>query len=181
MIALLVSITLAVTPAQKHPEVDAVVASMTLQGMSISVEYRDCGFWNAYYYPSAKKVVICNELFASGTGVVQFVTAHEMAHAIIHQLALPIPGSEEAAADELAAMALAVTGRLQAVLDMAVFYAEHPGTESVRADHQSNNKRGWVLVCYGAGAEEGATGNCADRYKKALRVWGRLLAIGLGA
>src|SRR5262245_33029669 len=113
----MIAVVLAVAAAT-HADVEAVVKDMTFPGMSVSVEYLNCGFINAAYFPveqiiwwgesprivHPRTVILCNETLPEGVGFTRFIVAHEMAHAIVDQYRIPTTGSEEAAADELAAV-----------------------------------------------------------------------------
>lgn len=157
-------------------DVAKVVDEMTLPGMEVSVEVMPCGQINAFYYPPMKAIVVCREALELDPGVLRFFIAHEMAHAIIDQYDIPVPSSEEAAADELAAVALIGMGDKVAVVDVSMFFANHPDTEDVWDDHQSHAKRAASALCLVAGSEAVALlPDCGDKFHHAARTWLRLL------
>ncbi|GAB5535015.1 MAG: DUF4344 domain-containing metallopeptidase [Rubricoccaceae bacterium] len=93
----------------------------------IRVESGACGAVNAFYSPSEERVVLCDELvtamdtwfaeleldaetaYAYKTGALEFIVGHEMGHALVHLLELPVLGRNEDAAD-LLAVYFALTG-----------------------------------------------------------------------
>ena len=98
----------------------------------LRMEAIECGFINAYYSPSQKKITICYEYLKRGddeidylypreavnsrallkTGVFASVLLHELGHAIIHLKNVPVLGNQEDAADNIATiMMLEITKR----------------------------------------------------------------------
>lgn len=93
----------------------------------IRVESASCGAVNAFYSPSEERIVLCDELvtamdqwfaeldldaetaYAYKTGALEFIVGHEMGHALVHLLELPVLGRNEDAAD-LLAIYFALTG-----------------------------------------------------------------------
>src|SRR6187399_1025462 len=84
----------------------------------VRISLAQCGVANAFYNPTDRRITLCYELLvdlsrrfsadAEGKGVssgaVNFVLVHELGHAVIHALDIPVLGREEDAADELAAL-----------------------------------------------------------------------------
>lgn len=85
----------------------------------ISLEGRACGRPNAFYEPKSKMVIVCYELgaairasLADGSPpsilsihvikALDFVVAHEVGHAMVDVVQLPVLGREEDAADQFA-------------------------------------------------------------------------------
>ena len=80
----------------------------------IGLTFQDCDMENAFYNPEDKTITFCNELLSSMakkvvdkdkdagnfTGAIYFVLFHEMGHALIDALDLPITGREEDVADQ---------------------------------------------------------------------------------
>jgi len=89
----------------------------------------ECGNENAFYHPKHKAIVLCYELIAAiqrgiqrdfarissitseeianaTTGGFLFILMHEVGHALIHLLNLPVLGREEDAADQIGAFFL---------------------------------------------------------------------------
>lgn len=163
-------------PPSLDDQVAKVVKDMTFSSMTVSLMPMDCGSPNAAYMPGLRTIVVCNELVAKFPGSVTFIVAHEMAHAIIDQLDLPITGSEEAAADELAAVYSLSVGHPERVLAAAVFFDSLPGGHQLSDPHPDPQQRMWTLRCYEDGARAiSVIENCSDIYTHAVRTWGRLL------
>ena len=102
------------------------IATVLSQGIvlpeKISIVSGECGTSNAMYVPKKRVLVLCLELLhevASGiardfrghhsneeikesiVGALLFILYHELGHALIHQLNLPVLGREEDAADQI--------------------------------------------------------------------------------
>ena len=83
---------------------------------SITLSFDECDVANAFYKPEEQKIVFCYELLGQlaqqfqgdkeyedlFTGTYTFVLLHELGHALIDVLNLPVTGREEDAADQLA-------------------------------------------------------------------------------
>ena len=151
---------------------------LTVQpGMRVGLAYAVCGEENAAYDPRTHHLIVCLEIMHESDEVLQFVVAHEMAHAIIDQYNIPVPASEEAAADELAAVLMGMNDKSGTTLATALWYREQADqTEDPEDDHQSNAKRAAVLICLGDGSTpDPANVGCYLRYGQAVRVWSRLI------
>ncbi len=149
-------------------DVDAIVAGMTLKGMTpVRVDWEVCGEINGYYHTIERRMVLCYELLKVGGGFVRFVVAHEMAHAIITQLGIPYTGLHEMAADELAAVVLKLSDREDDVLAGAEYFRSHARPENPYGAHPSDMRR-YVLL----------NALVADSWywERALNSWARLLA-----
>ncbi len=90
----------------------------------LKVVFQNCGVANAFYDPSRRQIVMCYEMITMFTessakgaasdeevgeslvGTTLFFFLHELGHALVHQLDLPITGREEDAVDQLAAVML---------------------------------------------------------------------------
>lgn len=88
----------------------------------IPVVFGQCGEENAYYIPSYSTIVMCEELLAAfedtaleyalnedetpefEIGATIFVLFHEMGHALVDQLEIPVLGGEETAVDQFATL-----------------------------------------------------------------------------
>lgn len=87
----------------------------------------ECGAPNAFYMPKQKAIVLCHELMAqlaqgmqrdfarvassaeileSISGGIVFILMHELGHALVHELDIPLLGREEDAADQIGAFFL---------------------------------------------------------------------------
>lgn len=139
-----------------------------------NVYYLPCGQVNAWYFDS--DLYVCLELAGESEGFQRFVVAHEMGHAYVDQMHLPIVGSEEDAADEFAALMLVVTGNSDDALDAAVYYDTHKEADVVSDEHSSNARRAYRLNCMVNGAGLDAVPSCRANYIRAVHSWFELLA-----
>ena len=186
----------------------------------VGVRFAECGEANAFYDPSEQQISMCfelledyyetmadqyetqDELDEAVMGAFVLVLFHELGHALVHVLDLPITGREEDAVDQLAAWAMIDddTGD-EAVLSAALSYyvsAELSGSEiddSTFADeHSLDKQRFFNLVCwvYGSNPEkhDGLVGDdflpearaerCPGEYEQIDRSWSRLLEPAMG-
>ncbi len=177
---------------------------------TVSVRLIECGESNAYYDPGAYEVQMCLELMEDMAGVLdgQFEDAsvesdaltgawmgtllHEVGHALVHVLDLPITGREEDVVDQLSAWMLISAGDADAVLGYAATYYTESG-EVGAADfagvHALNEQRYFNLLCWAYGSDPEAAEEltaswelpveraelCADEYAQMDRAWSRLL------
>lgn len=160
----------------------AEMHTLMLPGMSLAMEVIPCGSINAAYFPPAHTIFVCRELLVLPKPVIRFVLAHEMGHAIIDQLDIPIAGSEEAAADELAAVALEAIGDQDAVYSGALWMEQQDVKEDVWDDHQSSRKRAAVIMCLADGAESvPVLAECGGKFHHAQVTWSHLIMWRLAA
>lgn len=168
----------------------------------VTIEWpAQCGEPNAYYSPSDETVIMCEELLVLGELVLdgrgealgRAVLAHELGHALIDLADIPITGTEEAAADELAVVMLLSSGREADVLAFVDFFdwlaAGGDGTDDPYDVHLPHARRAWDAKClvlgrrmyqdpglhdyfaeFGWGALE-----CERRWSRAVHDWNRLL------
>src|SRR5687768_13447940 len=68
----------------------------------VTLKALDCGYENAFYYPAAKTVVMCTELF-DRPDLARGILQHELAHAFLDQNGLR---QSEFSADELGFMVM---------------------------------------------------------------------------
>jgi hypothetical protein len=170
----------------------------------------ECGVANALYDPDTSRIVLCYELFADLArrigqieeaetligGAFSFILLHELGHALIDQLDLPVTGREEDAADQLATVALidADEGGVDAVAGAAVWFASlatdgEIDTLEFADEHGLNAQRFYNLLCwvYGAdpaanadvvgedGLPESRAGQCPAEYARLSASWERPL------
>jgi hypothetical protein len=186
---------------------------------TVGVRFAECGEPNAFYSPADQQISMCFELLEhyyktmadqyetedaldeAVMGAFMLVLFHELGHALVHVLDLPITGREEDAVDQLAAWAMIDddTGD-DAVLNAALTYyisAESGGEidDSTFADeHSLDKQRFFNLVCwvYGSNPEkhQGLVGDdflpearaerCPGEYQQIDRSWSRLLEPATG-
>ncbi len=145
---------------------------------------KECGTPNAYYVPDKKAIVMCyelmdhierkmkrktrNDIFVGKqspeimrklwTGAFTFILMHEVGHALVHTLDLPVLGREEDAADRIATYFLlamappAPAGKQSAYLMGALWFWEREKlfyTKSSFSDeHSLNPQRQVNLACW---------------------------------
>lgn len=177
----------------------------------VSVRLIECGESNAYYDPGTFEIQMCLELMEDMAGVLdgQFddetvegdaltgawvgTLLHEVGHALVHVLELPITGREEDVVDQLSAWLLIRAGDADAVLGYAATYYSddsEAGAADFAGVHALNEQRYYNLLCWAYGsdpeaAEEltaswelpsGRAELCAEEYRQMDRAWTRLLA-----
>ena len=180
---------------------------------NVDVRMDQCGRINAFYSPRQASITFCYELlehlantFARGAGewtqqqreavegAYSFIMMHEVGHALIHQLDLPVTGREEDAVDQLAAITLISSGEkgaraaLNGVLalqdqDAAYGDADFAGEHSLGPVRLFNvmcwvygsdtQKYAW-LVAQGTLPRDRAV-RCPGEYERMSKAWQRIL------
>ena len=178
---------------------------------AVSVRLIECGESNAFYDPEAHEIQMCLELMEDMAGVLegQFEDAsvesdalsgawlgtllHEVGHALVHVLDLPITGREEDVVDQLSAWMLISADDADAVLGYAATYYTESGdvgASDFASVHALNEQRYFNLLCWAYGSDPDAAEElvnswelpseraelCADEYAQMDRAWSRLLA-----
>ncbi|WP_433543988.1 DUF4344 domain-containing metallopeptidase (plasmid) [Streptomyces sp. CA-294286] len=149
----------------------------------VALVVKSCDGQGSSYDPEARRIDLCyeevtetRELFREGgrrgatddaVHAVQLETLfHEAAHALVDALELKLPGNEEDAADQFAALMLLRRGvpgehQLRAAADAwrtsAEVYEETPGDE-----HATDGQRAAAQLCYAYGAAAGRDRESAD-------------------
>jgi hypothetical protein len=181
----------------------------------VGIRFAECGQVNAFYDPAAKLISMCYELVEhyvvlmsneypgdadraveAAEGAFSLVLFHELGHALVDVMELPITGREEDAVDQLAAWAMIESeAGDDAVLNSALTYyrgAERSGGQVSAAEfadeHALNLQRFYNLVCwvYGSNPQKhaGLVGNvlpearaarCPSEYQQLDRSWSTLL------
>ena len=180
----------------------------------LTLRLAECGEANAYYDPDTRTIDLCLELltdlresFAGAyeseddvddavAGAFVFYLFHELGHALIDALELPVIGREEDAADQLAAWVLidADEGN-QAVIDAATsFYGDEDDKVEVEEtdfadEHGLDRQRYFNMVCWVYGSDPDANEDlvddgwlpearadlCQAEYQQLDRSWSKLL------
>ena len=186
----------------------------------LTVRFADCGEANAFYDEEARAVLMCWELVQAEAdafkaeakteeeataGLIHstlFTFFHELGHALVHLLDLPITGKEEDAVDQLATWllvdgggedgaAMAIDGALSFLHDAAAEEAD--GDEPDYAgEHALSEQRFYNIVCWVYGSKPDAFGEllaskdgplpderaevCPDEWARLAGAWGKLLA-----
>jgi len=180
----------------------------------VRISFEQCGMANSFYKPSERRITLCYELFVELAqrfsaepkagellgGAVNFVSYHELGHAVIHVLDLPFLGHEEDAADQLAALiALEDSHGAPVIVGAATWFASNdrlirPVSLPEMADeHALNGQRYFNMLCYAYGSDPTANKNlvanglltpqraarCPDEFAQIKKSWYRLLGAHL--
>ncbi|NJN31263.1 MAG: hypothetical protein HC824_13175 [Synechococcales cyanobacterium RM1_1_8] len=174
----------------------------------VKIEFLQCGSEDAYYDPNRRSITLCYELIqrytkalGSDDGSLEtaalhaglFTLFHELGHALIDVLALPITGREEDTADEFAAVMLLWSGQGEATLSGAEQFAvDAEEWEAVPYwdEHGTDMQRYYNIACYVYGSDsqrwqdligpdrlpEERAELCAEDYWRKSNSWNQLLA-----
>ncbi len=172
----------------------------------ITVEIRNCAQPSAFYQPAERLIVMCPGLLETliqrfdetqAQEVFHFVMLHELSHALIDQLNLPILGSEEDAADAMATVLLLEQDHspLGAILAGIDFYEQfRRGFATPWAGvHAIGPQRMFNLVCWAVGGQpellsdplirrlhgemQTLNRHCSQEYDQQLQAVNHLLAL----
>jgi hypothetical protein len=175
----------------------------------IGMRFAECGEANAYYDPSNREIWMCLELMdgmaetlegqfedeESTTnalaGAFVAVALHEVGHALVDVLEIPITGREEDAVDQLSAWMLIEAEDVDSVRGAAATYYvdEDVGDEDFAGEHSLNKQRYFNLVCWAYGSDpdnqqdlieswelpQARADRCVDEYALLDRSWTNLL------
>jgi hypothetical protein len=187
----------------------------------ITIVFSECGTINAFYDPQSQAIVMCyeliddfakfsaqyaaneEELLQATLGGIMYVLAHELAHALIHVLDIPVVGREEDAADQLAIIIATKLGEYEGKLgefgkQMAIIPALQYRLKSQNSqekntvywdDHPLDLQRYYNIICllYGSDTTKYKTlailaelpgaraQKCPGEYVQAYNGWLRLL------
>ena len=183
----------------------------------VTLRYAECDEANAYYDPAKREVTLCFELIEqlaedfgaqldddaelaeAVSGAYSFIVLHEVGHALVDVLKLPITGREEDAVDQLSAWLL--IGDEQgdgAVLSAAAAFSMNGelhgvGENDFANEHSLDQQRYFNMVCWVYGRDPSRhadlveiTGlpaaraeRCKDEYQRLDASWRRLLGESL--
>lgn len=182
----------------------------------VPIVFIDCGQANAYYDPEQVAIFICHEMIAksfqvyANLGLTEdelslaignntfSIMLHEIGHALVDILELPITGREEDAVDQFSVVSLLEFDDLghEALIDFAGFWGGLAAeTETSLAElpfydeHSLSSQRFYDILCLAYGSdptnlaflvEEGLLPEqravrCADEFDKILNAWEILL------
>jgi hypothetical protein len=203
---------------QKERVVEKMAAELS-QGVRlprpITLASAECGSPNAFYSKQHNSIVMCLDLFhhlAAGigrdlgpvstpeeigqtiSGAFAFVLLHELGHALIDQLNLPVLGREEDAADQISLFLVlrtpvapqALAGALWFFRQKTLFYSR----QHFSGEHSLGPQRQTNLACWAYGSNTAKYGyllngpflprnravRCVDEYKQLDSAVRRLLA-----
>lgn len=156
----------------------------------IVVKLEGCGHAEVAWYPSLSEVVLCHEMVARVTELLEipsdrcvadtmlrrvfrFILAHEIGHAVQDLYPVALDQSGEILADEFAALFLLADPRFDADLISAASLvqrlAELP--DLLESARQERVARYTMLRCLWAGAQPEAQGACRDTYHRRRQYW----------
>lgn len=202
------------------PELTGALNDVFIIPVDVRIKFENCDEVNAFYDSETHTISICWELIedtannfsrenadadvalASAMNSVLFIFFHELGHALIHILDLPITGREEDAVDQLATWLLLVTdnqeGGLMALDGAASFRhdaeaeAESEEKQATWDEHSLNEQRYFNITCwvYGSNPEglaqltasddgplpDERAEQCADEWSRISSAWERILA-----
>lgn len=178
---------------------------------TVVLETAHCDEPNASYHPDTHRVTLCYELFKSlsdrfvksaggeylVTGTVMFALMHELGHALVDVLQLPITGREEDAVDQLATILLLQQGAPGDSLAFGavgwfVTNARHhvPDNFAFADDHGLDSQRVYNIICWIYARDptrypeivtdgwlpEHRRDKCPAEYQRLAESWRRILA-----
>jgi len=182
-------------------------------GARIGLRLVECGAPNAFYLPDEREIHLCLELaelvaqrladqvddeeqlLQAVDGTLRFILLHEVGHALVDVLSLPITGREEDAVDQLSVWLL-LQGRdgESAVLSAAAVFASQLGNgDDFAAAHSLDSQRYFNMLCWVYGSNPGRhadlpedwglpasrSAGCPEEFAQLDRSWRRLLAAHL--
>ncbi len=178
---------------------------------NITLQTAHCAAPNASYDPEAREVTLCYELFQSlsdqlgnevggdylVSGTVVFALMHELGHALIDVLELPIVGREEDAVDQLATILMLNQGLAGDSLAFGAvgWFLTKSKSEllddmAFADDHGLDRQRVYNMICWIYGRDpsrypevveehwlpEHRAEGCPAEYRRLARNWAKLLA-----
>ena len=202
---------------QSYEQLTAGLNQVLLLPESLTLNQAECGMVNAYYSPADRQIVMCYELVdyflnlyaaeaemdptvpppeVSTTGALGFVMLHELGHALIDLLDIPIFGQEEDAADQFAAVILSRTeiGHMAAQSTAVWFHTASQQQDLANIpywdEHALDIQRFFNVVCMLYGSDpatysglmqeldvpERRTDLCQQEYQQAWENWRTVLA-----
>lgn len=155
---------------------------MAFGGKRTEIVWHKCGDPNAsFVYGKGVYVVLCYELLdlpgskMDRERLIQFYLAHELAHAAIYYYDIPITGSEEVAADELAATVLILLGKHDVIDYMVKFWGNNTDPMLDFDQHLHAWQRRFNIACLAMGENGNKILRCDDKWRRTLKTWTRLL------
>ncbi|MCB1041769.1 MAG: hypothetical protein KDC35_02455 [Acidobacteria bacterium] len=186
---------------------------------NVSVGFGECGQVNAFYNPETKTIVLCMEMldyligafaqmyddeavvYEAAMGAYTFIMHHELGHALVDVLDLPVTGRQEDAVDQLSATLFLLDANpetAQIVIDAALFFLHQAGkdeenTESYAdipfvSQHSLNPARFYNLICWVFGSNpevywefvgedlpEGRAAQCPGEFRRFSDAWLRIM------
>ncbi|MEQ1856813.1 MAG: DUF4344 domain-containing metallopeptidase [Longimicrobiales bacterium] len=152
------------------------MAARFLLPRDIDLAFDECGMINAFYDPNATSITFCYELLSllqevfvpdgnwtqeaqdQVSGAIWFIMMHEVGHALVDVLDLPITGREEDVADQLAVVTLMEAGDKGANAAYAGTLAIQPSTTAFEQyefadEHSLGPVRLFNVLCWIYGSD----------------------------
>lgn len=179
---------------------------------NVPVIVAECERINAFYSPRDRHVVFCYELVEhlartfvrdnawtpaqreAVDGAMRFILMHEVGHALVHMLDLPITGREEDAVDQLAAVMLIESGEKGAQAALNGVRAIQSGSREfeeleLAGEHSLGPQRLYNVACWIYGSDpakyrsivtsgqlpESRAVRCPSEYDRLQKAWTRIL------
>jgi hypothetical protein len=191
-------------------EVAKAVNAIFVIPQDVGLKFLECGESNAYFSSEDMEISMCIELWedmystlaesypdederqTAVVGAFMAILMHEVGHALVAVLDLPITGREEDAVDQLAAWVLIEADDAESVLSSAATYytaEEEANDDDLSDEHSLNQQRYFNMVCwvYGSDTEkhadlledwglpESRADQCESEYQTLRNAWSRLL------
>lgn len=194
-------------------EIAAVLNEAVVIPVRLGLRFAECGEPNAYYDPEAKVVSVCFELLThyydilaeefddeselddAVLGAFTFVFFHEIGHALVDVLELPVTGREEDAVDQLSAWLLIDNGDGdEAVVHGALSFevsaraSDEVSDDQFADEHSLDEQRVYNMLCWLYGSDpkkyaplvddplpKARAERCEGEYRLLDRSWSRLL------
>lgn len=153
----------------------------------VLVSFEPCGEVNAFYLAAdPPAIVICYEALVDMdarfaqfqlsddqhslalTNTITFIYLHELGHALIHQLRLPVTGRDEDAVDQLATLLLIDASAGASALDGAIWFRLRQRQRGPKVplwdEHGLDDQRFYNIVCWVYGSNPVGFGRLPDLY-----------------
>lgn len=172
-----------VNRAQRRAAVNTGVAKLVVdempEGVDVFLSWRECQGINGAYLPDFAVLYMCYE-DADVPGLSEAIAAHEVAHAIFHQMNWPgvNEDNEERLADEYSAVYLGTHGYQANMLVEARWFMQLPDVEG--DTHPQPIKRGLDMACWALGSmssnhsETDDERTCKNEWTRLRAKWGTL-------
>lgn len=178
----------------------------------VTLTFGECGQANAFYHHGPRTIEMCLEKMARDgeffqrrvaeqwvaegvEGATFFILAHELGHALVHTLELPVTGREEDAVDQLATLMMlngTRDGRRAAIAWAMTMNGSGYSKWNLADEHSLNEQRRYNILCwmYGENPARNAglvrnaemrdrARRCPAEYQKIRRSWTTLLGPNL--
>ena len=153
---------------QEYATLQAVAALRPLNNLDTLIDFNIpvvvdvCGRVNAFYDPRSRSITLCDELYdellsqssdnnTTATHVMNYILYHEIGHALVDILNLPVIGNAESAADFFASVIAGESGRSRAAVLGGLFLSAE--STSYGDEHVGGEDRGGDIICLAIGSD----------------------------